>query len=90
MGVQRQEDLPVGEVRRELAGGADRERGLADAGHPADHPDAARSGPGLQLGQFTGPAGERGDIPRQRPARRRDPGARITPPGSGQEAGPGP
>ena len=88
MCVQRQEDLPVGEVRREVAGGADRERGLADAGHPADDPDAARRGLGLQLGQFSGPAGERGDVPRQRPARRRNPGARITPPGSGQEPGP--
>ena len=88
MRVQRQEDLPVGEPRGQLAGGADRERGLADPGHPADHPDAARPGSGLKLAQLTSPAGERGDVPRQRPGCRRGAGARVTAARGGQEPGP--
>ena len=76
--VQRQVDLPVGELRGELAGGADRERGLADPGHSADHPDAARPSSGLKLAQLINPAGERGDVPRQRPGYLRDNGAGVT------------
>ena len=71
VGVQRQEDLPVGVARRQLPGGADRQRGLAGSGHPADHDDAARPGRVLELAQLGCPAGERGGVAGQRPRRRR-------------------
>ena len=77
--VQRQEDLPAREPAGQPVRGVHGERGLADAGHPADrvdahHPARARRRVG-QFGQLVLPPGERGDVAGQRPGRRRHPPA---------------
>jgi len=88
MPVQWQEDLPVREQRREPVGGVDRERGLADPGHPADHVNAPGRVRVSQLAKLSGPAGEGGDIAGQRPGRRCDAVGRDAAPGRGLERGP--
>jgi len=96
--VQRQEDLPAGKPAGEPVRGVHRERGLADAGHPADrmnahHPARPRRRV-HQLGQLLPPAGERGDVAGQRSDGRRrpaSPGAARpgAAPRGGLEVGPG-
>ena len=75
--VQRQEELAVGEVPGQPVRGVHREGRLADPGHAADrvdgdHPTTSRHAGQRprQLGQLSLPAGEGGDIARQRPGRR--------------------
>jgi hypothetical protein len=89
--VQRQEDLPAGEPAGQPVRGVHRERGLAHPGHPADRVDAhhpARPRRGLgQLLQFLPPPGERGDVTRQRPRRRRHPARRRAVAGGRLELG---
>jgi hypothetical protein len=70
--VQRKENLPVGELRRKPVRCMDRERGLADAGHPAnrvhpDHPACLRGAyrRAHQLPQFGLAASEGAGIARQ-------------------------
>ena len=75
--VQGQEDLLGREPIRQPVRGVHRERGLAHPGHPPDrvnphHPARIRRGR-LQLGQLPLPPGERGQVTRQRPGRRRHP-----------------
>jgi hypothetical protein len=90
--VQREKDLtawePVGEPVRSM----DRERGLANPGHPADGMDAHHAagicGVGRhadELLQLLLPAGERADVPRQPPDGRR---ARHGPGRSDARSGP--
>jgi hypothetical protein len=83
MGVQRQEELPVGEPLREPVRRVHREGGLADPGHPADrtdphHPPAGCRARQLrhQLPQLSAAAGEAGNIAGQGPGRRRRGGTR--------------
>ena len=75
--VQRQEDLPGREPRRQPVRGMDRERGLADPGHPADRVDPHH--PAIcgqvvnraeQLRELSAAAGEARDVTRQRPGGR--------------------
>ena len=91
--VQRQEDLPAGEPVRQPVRRVHRERGLAHPGHPADRMDAhhpARPRRGLrQLLQLPLPPGERGDVTRQRPRRRRHTARRHAAPRGRLEPGPG-
>ena len=70
---------PPGNRLASRCAACDGERGLADAGHPADrvdahHPARARRRLG-QLGQLVLASGERGDVAGQRPGRRRAPPA---------------
>ncbi len=72
--MQRQEDLPAPEAAGQRVRGVHSERGLADAGHPADSVDAnpaARPRRGRQFLQLVAPPGERGNVAGQRPGRRR-------------------
>ena len=78
MGVQRQEELPVREAAGQPVSGVHREGGLADPSHPVDRVNAyhrAVCGQAVkhphQPGEFGLAPGEGGDIPRQRPGRRR-------------------
>jgi hypothetical protein len=80
--VQREEDLAVGESRREPVRGVDRQRRLADTGHPAKRVNpqdrvAAVRRCRQQLAQFGLPAGEGGDVARQRAGGRRYPARRY-------------
>jgi hypothetical protein len=76
--VEAQEHLPVGELIGERVGHVDRQCRLSDAGHSIDGDDlrgasrayAAENGL-RQAGYLRGPAGERGDVARQRMRRRR-------------------
>jgi hypothetical protein len=75
--VQRQEDLPGREPVRQPVRGVHRERGLAHPGHPPDrvnshHPARPRPSRNKLL-QLPLPTGERDEVPRQRPRRRRYP-----------------
>jgi hypothetical protein len=76
--MQRQEELAARELVREPVRGVNRQGGLADPGHPVDRVNAhhpAVSGQAVnrpgQPGMFGLAAGERGQIPRQAPGRRR-------------------
>ena len=79
VGVQRQEELPVREGPGQPVRRMHREGGLADPGHPIDrvdlyHPATSRRRRGQhshQLRELGLPAGEGGDVARQRPAGRR-------------------
>ncbi len=77
VGVQRQEELPVREARRQPVGGVHGERGLADPGHPVDRVNARHLGVNRPRGQilqqprqFALAAGEAGRIARQGPGGR--------------------
>jgi len=76
VGVQRQEELPIGEAPGQPVRGVHGEGGLADPGHPIDrvdpHHPAARHGGGQrphQLRELGLAAGEGGDVARQCPGR---------------------
>ena len=76
--VQRHEELPVREPFGQPVRGVHRETGLADPGHPVDRVNAHHPAAGgraikrcHQLIKVSLAAGEGGDIPRQRPGRRR-------------------
>jgi hypothetical protein len=88
VGVQRQEELPIREARRQPVRGVHREGSLADPGHPVDHVNphhAASRGQAVhraeQLRELSAAAGEAGDIARQRPGRRRGGPGRLSRPG---------
>ena len=82
MGVQRQEELPVGEPLRELMRRVHREGSLADPGHPADGVDPDHPAAGRirklrhQLPELSAAASEAGDIAGQGPGGRRRGGTR--------------
>ena len=93
--MQRQEDLPAREPARQPVRRVHRERRLAHPGHPADRMDPHRPARlrsaghrDHQLGQLPLPPGERGDVPRQRPRRRRHPARADPAPGRRLEPGP--
>jgi hypothetical protein len=74
VGVQGQEELPVGEALGQPVGGVHRQRGLADSGHSVDRVDAEhdarrnlRSQRLEQPRHFSLAASEAGTSPRQGP-----------------------
>ena len=78
VGVQREEELPVREGPGQPVRRMHREGGLADPGHPVDRVDLYHPATGSRRGQHSHqlrelglPAGEGGDVARQRPAGRR-------------------
>ena len=80
MPVQRQEDLPVGELLSQLVRGVHGEGRLADPGHPADRVNVHHASSARELHQLALPAGKGDDVPGQRPGGAGDSSTRHPPP----------